>query len=148
MRDYRQRKRYAIFMKLNEWTIFIKESRDWRASKCRSIECDLIERRGDDDDDDDGDDGSDSDSGAISTAAVGFLRCLWDDLVRTLLASRISARRRVRGVTSDCAYYVEGVFIESSRSESNLWRNLSNVHRLYRLIWAICLMKVNLILRL
>ena len=44
-----------IFMRFNEWVIFIKESRNWYASKYWSIDYYLIEKY-DDNDDDDNDD--------------------------------------------------------------------------------------------
>ena len=45
-----------IFMRFNEWVIFIKESRNWCASKCWSINYCLIEKCDNDDDDNDNDD--------------------------------------------------------------------------------------------
>ena len=54
-------------MRFNEWVTFIKESRDWCASKYRSTDCRLIERRDDDDDDDDT---------IIDAAAMNVLRYL------------------------------------------------------------------------
>ena len=125
-------------MEFNEWIIFIKESRNWYANKYQSTDYCLIKRYDNDNDDDI----------VIDIVVMSVLWCLWDDSVRILLTSWISARHRVREIMNDCAYYIEKVFIKSSRSELNLWRNLSNVCWLYRLVWAICLMKVNLILRL
>ena len=123
---------YTMFMKLNEWAIFIKESRDWRASKCRSVGCRLIGRHDDDDE-------------AIDTAAVSLLRCLYDDSVRILLAFRSSARCRVRGVIDGCISSVGGI-AEAIEATSLLRRNLCNVDWLYQLEMTMTIR--NLIVRL
>ena len=73
-----------IFMKLNEWATFIKESRNWRASKYRSIDYHLIERHDDDDDDDDDNDSIDK------AKAMNLFRRLWNESMRILLIFQVS----------------------------------------------------------
>ena len=109
-------------MKFNEWVTFIKESRDWCINKCWLIDCRLIERC------DDGDD--DGDGAAIDAAVVGLLRRLWDELMRILLAFRVSVWRRVWGVMGDYACCMRGVIEKEDCS-----RNLCSIWRLW-LIWA------------
>ena len=69
-----------IFMRFNEWVIFIKESRNWCASKYWSIDYYLIEKYDDNDDDD-------NDDLINKVRVINFLRCLWDELMRILLIS-------------------------------------------------------------
>jgi len=109
---------YATFIGPNEWATFIKGSRGWRASKCRSVGCRLIGRRGG------GGGGS-----AGKAGAIGLLRRLCGDSVRMLLASRISARRWVLGVTGGSVCSVGGVV----GTGAWLLRNLLRVYRLYQL---------------
>ena len=150
-------------MRFNEWATFIKGSRDWCASKCRSAGYCLIEKCDDDDgnDDDDGsadkteamnllwraskcrsidyrligrrgDDDNDDDS-ADKARAMSFLRRLWDESMRILLTSRISARRRVWEVMSDCACCMKEVVEEKDCLW--FWMNFCNIRRLW-LIWT------------
>ena len=83
-------------------------------SKCRSVGCRVIGRRGGG--------GGGGGGSAGSAGAMGLLRRLFGDSVRTLLAFRVSARRRVRGVTGGCACCVGGVVEEEDCS-----RNLCSV---------------------
>ena len=76
-----------IFMKLNEWITFIKESRDWHASKCWSIDYCLIKKYNNDD--------NDNDNKAIDTKVTNILRYLYDDSMRILLTFRVSAWYRI-----------------------------------------------------
>ena len=114
-------------MRFNEWLTFIKESRNWCASKCRSADCCLIERRDDDDDDDDDDDSADK------ARAMNLLRYLWNESMRILLTSWISAWHHMREVTSDCAYCMREVVEKEDCSW--FWMNFYNVRWLW-LIWA------------
>ena len=124
-----------IFMKFNEWIIFIKESRDWCASKYRSTNYHLIERYDDDDDD-----------LADKAEAMNLLRRLYDESMKILLTSWMSIWYCIQEVKNDYAYCVEEIFIDSSWL--NLRRNFSNVLSLYRLVWTIWLVKMNLTLKL
>ena len=102
-------------MKLNEWVIFIKESRDWHASKWYWVDNNLIKRYDDDEND------SDNDDDSIDKAKVmNFLRHLWDELMRILLILWISAWYCMREIMSDYACYIEKIFIESLKSKLNL----------------------------
>ncbi len=106
---------YAIFMGPSEWTTFIKGSRGWRASKCRRAGSRLI--------------GSHGAGGGAAAATTGLLRRLSGDSVRMLLASWISARRWVLGVTGGSVCSVGGVV----GTGAWLLRNLLRVYRLYQL---------------
>ena len=63
-------------MKLNEWAIFIKESRDWHANKCHSIDNHLIESHDVDED--------------VIAVIIDLFRHLFDDSMRMLLTFRVS----------------------------------------------------------
>ena len=59
----------------------------------------------------------DGGGGSVGKAgAMGLLRRLSGDSVRILLAFRVSARRRVRGVIGGCICCVGGVFDEGTPS--------------------------------
>lgn len=60
--------------------------------------------------------GSRSAGGGAAAATIGLLRRLSGDSVRILLAFRVSARRRVRGVIGGCICCVGGVFDEGTPS--------------------------------
>ena len=107
-------------MEFNEWVIFIKESRDWHASKCQSIGCCLIERCDDDDND------------SVNKAkAINFLRCLYDDSMRILLTSWISVWYWILEVIDDHICFIEEILKVKIMVDSWLLRNLSNIHWLY-----------------
>ena len=109
---------YTIFMGPKEWAIFIKGSRGWHASKCLWAGNRLIGSRG-------------AAEGA-ATAIIGLLRRLCGDSVRTLLAFRSWARRRVREVVGRCIGD-EGGVVQAIEVVSLLRRNLCNVDWLYQL---------------
>ena len=60
--------------------------------------------------------GSRSAGGGAAAAIIDLLRRLSGDSVRILLAFRVSARRRVRGVIGGCIYCVGVVFDEGTPS--------------------------------
>ena len=106
-------------MGFNEWVIFIKGSRNWRASKYRSIDYCLIERHGDDDGDDDNDDLVDK------AEAMNLFRCLWNESMKILLISWISAWYYIWEMIDDYIYYIKRIF--NKRILSWFWINLFNI---------------------
>ena len=107
-------------MRFNEWTIFIKESRDWCVSKwCSKDNC-LIKNHDDKRD--------------VVIIIIDILRYLSDDFVRILLIFRVLIWYHMWEMIDDCIYYVRDVF----KNEVSSWfrMNLYNVWWLYWLIWV------------
>ena len=132
MRDYRQRERYAIFIRLNEWVIFIKESRNWHASKYHWINNYLIDNHDTDED--------------VVVAIINLLRHLSDDSMRKLLAFRVSIWCHVHEIIDDSIDDKEEI-MEIIEAISLLWMNLVIIDSLYQLDMRITMIR-NLIVRL
>ena len=144
-------------MGVKEWVTFIKESRDWCMSKCCLIDYCLIERYDDDDDDDDNNDSidkikamnllwcinkfwsinyhliekcdNDDDDSIDKAETMSLLRRLYDESMRTLLISWISAWYYIQEIKNDCVYYIERII--EKKDCSWFYRNIFNVDKLY-----------------
>ena len=72
-----------IFIRLNEWVIFIKELRDWYINKYQSIDYYLIKKYNNNNND------NNNDNLINKVKVINFFRYLWNKLMRILLIFRV-----------------------------------------------------------